>query len=321
LAGNSWNGTRAGIIVSPTRNSFATKGTRMQIKNIGVVSPGDMGQAIAGRLKESGMNVHTALDGRSERTRSLARAAGLTDCGSMEKLVATCELVISVINPGEALSVARQVAAAMKKTGRKIAFADLNAVSPQTARDTAAMIREAGGLFIDGGIIGPPPRGEKDKPRIYVSGPDAYLFEQIKHPNILVRVMSERIGDASGVKMCYAAMTKGTTALAVELLMAARRLGVEQALEKELRDSRSDVFDWQMKNIPSMPPKAYRWVPEMQEIAKTFGEFGMSRRIFEGATDMYEFIASTPLGKESPEQARKAGRAGLDVTRELADNK
>ncbi len=293
----------------------------MQIRNVGIVSPGDMGQAIAGRLKESGMGVYTALDGRSERTRALARAAGLTDCGSMEKLVDTCELVISVINPGEALNVARQVAAAMKKTGRKIAFADLNAVSPQTARDTDVMIREAGGMFIDGGIIGPPPRGEKDKPRIYVSGPDAYLFEQINHPNLLIRVMSERIGDASGVKMCYAAMTKGTTALAVELLVAARKLGVEQALEKELRESRSDVFEWQVKNIASMPPKAYRWVPEMQEIAKTFGELGMTRRIFEGATDMYEMVAATSLGKESPEQARKAGRTGLDVTRDLADGK
>ena len=293
----------------------------MKIQHVGVVSPGDMGQAIASRIKESGCAVHTALDGRSERTKALARAAGLDDCGSMEKLVATCELVISVINPGEALNVARQVAAAMKKSGRRIAFADLNAVSPQTARDTDALIRDAGGLFIDGGIIGPPPRGEKDRPRIYVSGPDAYLFGQIQHPNLQVRVMSERVGDASGVKMCYAAMTKGTTALAVELLVAARRLGVEQALEKELRDSRGDVFDWQMKNIAVMPPKAYRWVPEMQEIAKTFEELGMTRRIFDGATDMYAFIAATPLGKESPEQARKAGRNGLDITRELADGK
>ncbi len=293
----------------------------MKIQNVGVVSPGDMGQAIAGRIKESGLAVHVALDGRSERTKSLARAAGLADCGSMEKLVATCELVISVINPGEALAVAREVAAAMKKTGRKIAFADLNAASPQTARDTDALIRAAGGLFIDGGIIGPPPRGEKDKPRIYVSGPNAYLFEQINHPNLLVRVMSERIGDASGVKMCYAAMTKGTTALAIELLVAARRLGVDQALEKELRDSRSDVFDWQMKSLPTVPPKAYRWVPEMEEIAKTFAELGMTRRIFEGATDMYAYIAETPLGKESPEQARKAGRSGQDVARELADGK
>ena len=293
----------------------------MQIRNIGIVSPGDMGQAIAGRLKECGMSVHAALDGRSDRTRSLARAAGLNDCGSMEALVGTCELVISVINPGEALSVARQAASAIGKTGRRIAFADLNAVSPQTARDTDAMIRKAGGAFIDGGIIGPPPRGEKDRPRIYVSGPDAYLFEQIKHPNLLVRVMSEHVGDASGIKMCYAAMTKGTTALAVELLVAARKLGVEQALEKELRESRNDVFDWQVKNIAVMPPKAYRWVPEMQEIAKTFGELGMTRRIFEGATDMYEMVAGTPLGKESPEEARKIGRTGLDVTRELADGK
>ena len=293
----------------------------MQIRNVGIVSPGDMGQAIAGRLKESGMNVYAALNGRSERTQSLARAAGLADCGTVEKLVATCELVISVINPGEALNVAREVAAAMKKTGRKIAFADLNAVSPQTARDTDGMIHAAGGMFIDGGIIGPPPRGEKDKPRIFVSGPDAYLFEQIKHPNLQVRVMSERIGDASGIKMCYAAMTKGTTALAVELLVAARRLGVDQALEKELRESRNDVFEWQVKNIAGMPPKAYRWVPEMQEIAKTFEELGMTRRIFDGATDIYQMVAATALGKESPEQARKAGRTGLDVTRELADGK
>jgi len=293
----------------------------MQITNVGVISPGDMGQAIAGRLKESGLNVYAALDGRSERTKTLARAAGLTDCGSIEKLVATCELVLSVINPGEALNVARQVAAAMRKTGRKIAFADLNAVSPQTAREADRMIREAGGMFIDGGIIGPPPRGEKDKPRIYVSGPDAYLFESISHPNLLMRVLSERVGDASGVKMCYAAMTKGTTALAVELLVAARKLGVEQALEKELRESRNDVFEWQMKNIAVMPPKAYRWVPEMQEIAKTFGELGLTRRIFEGATDIYALVAATTLGKESPEQARKKGRSGLDVTRELAENK
>ena len=291
----------------------------MQIRNIGVVSPGDMGQAIAGRLKESGFNVHTALEGRSERTKALARAAGLTDCGSMEQLVATCELVISVINPGEALAVARKAAAAIRTTGRQIAFADLNAVSPQTARDTERLIRDAGGMFIDGGIIGPPPRGEKDRPRIYVSGPDAYLFGQISHPNLQVRVMSEHVGDASGVKMCYAAMTKGTTALAVELLVAARKLGVEQALEKELRESRNDVFDWQVRNIAGMPPKAYRWVPEMQEIAKTFGELGMTRRIFEGASDIYEMVAATPLGKESPEQARAAGRNGLDVTRELAD--
>jgi len=291
----------------------------MQLANIGVMSPGDMGQAIAARLKQSGLEVFAALSGRSERTKRLAADAGIGDLGVLQELVAKCDMIISVLNPGEALSVARATADAMKATGRAIAYADLNAVSPQTAHEMDRLIGGAGGMFIDGGIIGPPPRGEKDRPRIYVSGPYATVFDQIRHPNLLVRVLSERVGDASGVKMCYGAMTKGTTALAVELLMAARKLGVEQALEKELRDSRNDVFEWQMKNIAIMPPKAYRWVPEMQEIAKTFGELGMTRRIFEGATDMYELIAATPLGKETPEQARKAARNGLEVTRELAD--
>ncbi len=291
----------------------------MQLANIGVMSPGDMGQAIAARLKQSGLEVFAALSGRSERTKRLAADAGIGDLGVLKELVAKCDMIISVLNPGEALSVARATADAMKATGRAIAYADLNAVSPQTAHEMDRLIAGAGGMFIDGGIIGPPPRGEKDRPRIYVSGPYATVFDQIRHPNLLVRVLSERVGDASGVKMCYGAMTKGTTALAVELLMAARKLGVEQALEKELRDSRNDVFEWQMKNIAIMPPKAYRWVPEMQEIAKTFGDLGMTRRIFEGATDMYELIAATPLGKETPEQARKAARNGLEVTRELAD--
>ena len=293
----------------------------MQIKDVGVVSPGDMGQAIAKRIKESGLAVHTALEGRSERTKALAKEAGLNDCGSMEKLVATCDLVISVIDPGQSLVVAREVASAMKKTGRKIAFADMNAVSPQTARDADKLIRDAGGMYIDGGIIGPPPRGEKDRPRLYVSGPDAYIFEQIKHPNLQVRVMSERIGDASAIKMCYAAGTKGATALAVELLVAARKLGVDQALETEIRESRGDAYDTYLMGIAGMPAKAYRWVPEMQEIAKTFGEVGLTRRLFEGATDIYSMIAATPMGKESPEQARKKGRSGQEITRELADGK
>ena len=174
--------------------------------------------------------------GRSERTKALAREAGLIDKGSLPELVATCDLIVSVLNPGEAASVARGAAQAMKAARRGIAYADLNAVSPQSTREMDEVIREAGGMFIDGGIIGPPPRGEKALPRVYVSGPHAYLFEQIRHPNILVRVLSERVGDASGIKMCYGAMTKGTTALAVELLMAARMLGIEHALEKELRE-------------------------------------------------------------------------------------
>ncbi len=292
----------------------------MHIKNIGVVSPGDMGQAVAARLKECGCDVFTALDGRSARTRTLAHEAGLTDCGSLDTLVATCDMILSILDPGAALAKAHEVAAALRKTGRKTVYADCNAVSPQTVREIDAIIRDAGGNFIDAGIIGPPPRG-KSRTRLYVSGPDAGLFTQFSHPNLLVRVVSARIGDASGVKMCYAAITKGAVALEMELLIAARKLGVEQVLEAEFRESIPGIHDWLLDRTPAMPPKAYRWIPEMREIAKTFEGVGMTPRIMQGAAEMFEFIAATPLGRESPEQARAHDRSGSEVARQLADCK
>ena len=292
----------------------------MKINNIGIVSPGDMGQAIAACLKESGLNVFTALDGRSKRTRALANEAGLTDCGSMEKLVATCDTILSVLNPGVAVDKAREVAAAVKKSGKKMVFADCNAIAPQTAHEIDAIILDAGGIFIDGGIIGAPPRG-KSRTRIYVSGPDAALFTQISHPRLLVRLVSDRIGDASAVKMCYGAVTKGAVALGVELLMAARKLGVEQVLDTEFRESLGDLHQWMLDRTATMPPKAYRWVPEMLEIAKTFEGVDLTPRILLGAADMFEHIASTPLGKETPEQARERARGSSEIIRELADGK
>ena len=74
----------------------------MKIENIGVMSPGDMGQAIAQQLKQKGYNVCTALDMRSARSKALAREAGLTDVGSIENLTGKCEVILSVMNPGAA---------------------------------------------------------------------------------------------------------------------------------------------------------------------------------------------------------------------------
>jgi 3-hydroxyisobutyrate dehydrogenase-like beta-hydroxyacid dehydrogenase len=291
----------------------------MKLKKIGVTSPGDMGQGIAMRLRACGFDVYTALEGRSARTAELAREAGLTDCGSVEKLVATCDAVFSVLNPGAAVTKAREVAEAMRATGKKLVYVDCNAIAPQTGMEIDRLVRGSGGTFIDAGIIGPPPRG-KAKTRLYVSGPEAaMLSEAIVDDQLVVRVVGERIGEASAVKMCYASITKGALALGVELLIAARKLGVEHALEAEFRDSQSDLFDWIVNRSVSMPPKAYRWVPEMLEIAKTFQDVGMTPRIMQGAADMYELIAKTPLGRESPEEARQRGRNGAEVVKGLAD--
>ena len=290
----------------------------MQFTNIAVLSPGDMGQGVAMRLKACGYGVYTSLQGRSARTAALAKQAGLVDAGSLRDVVEQCDAVFSILNPAAAVIKAREVAQAIRASGKKIVYVDCNAVAPQTVREIEALVGDAGGVFVDGGIIGPPPRG-KAKTRLYVSGPNAAVLSQIADEQLQIRVAGERTGDASAVKMCYASMTKGTMALGMELLIAARKLGVEQALEAEMKESQADMLEWVLSRSGSMPPKAYRWVPEMLEIAKTFEGVGMTPRMLQGAADMYEYIAATPLGRESPEDAREKARGGADIVRGLAD--
>lgn len=291
----------------------------MKIENIGVMSPGDMGQAVALQLKQKGFNVCTALDKRSTRSKTLAQQAGLTDVGSIGKLIETCEVILSIMNPGAALDFASEFAQALGVAQRKPLFVDCNAIAPGTLQAINAKITAAGGRCLDAGIIGPPPRGNA-KIWLYVSGAEARELEQLATSQITVRVLSDRLGDASAIKMCYGAVNKGMIAMILEVLIAARRLGVDAALEAQLKETHSDVYDRIIGALPVMPSKAYRWVPEMLQIAQTFEAAGMTPRMFQGAADMYEFIAATTLGKETPENRDKS-RGGKDVVRLLAQER
>jgi 3-hydroxyisobutyrate dehydrogenase-like beta-hydroxyacid dehydrogenase len=291
----------------------------MQITRIGVMSPGDMGQALAMQLKAQGLAVYTALDGRSERSRTLARQADLTDLGTIARLVAECDVVLSVMNPAAAMNFAQAAAAAVRTSGRAGLIVDCNAIAPATVRAIADRIETAGGRFVDGSIIGPPPRGAA-KTNLYVSGPGASDLQQLAGPQVVVHVIGERIGDASALKMCYGALNKGTQALWLEVLIAAQRLGVASILEQQLSQSRADLYDWAIAQFPAMPPKAYRWVPEMLEISKTLDSAGITPKVFQGAADIYAFVAATALGQETPENRDKA-RSGSDVVRALAQER
>ncbi len=292
----------------------------MQIDKVGLMTPGDMGQAVAMQIKARGFTVCTALDQRSERSRTLAREAGLTDVGTVARLVAECNVVLSVMNPGAALDFAREAADALRASGRQTLIVDCNAIAPDTVHEIAGVVERAGGRFLDAGIIGPPPRG-KAKVNLYVSGPGAADLEQLAGPQRVVHVVSERIADASALKMCYGARNKGTQALWLEVLLAAQRLGVDGLLDQQLQQShQADLYKWALGQFPQMPPKAYRWVPEMLEISKTLGSSGITPKVFQGAAEIYRFVAATALGKETPENRDKA-RQGKDVVRLLAQER
>ena len=294
-------------------------GGTLKIQNVGLMSPGDMGQAVAIQIKAKGLNVYTALEHRSERTRALAREAGLTDLGTLARLVVECDVVLSVINPGAALDFAREVADALRATGSHTLIVDCNAIAPDTVHEIASVIEGADGRFLDAGIIGPPPRGTA-KTTLYVSGPGAADLEQLGGPQLIVHVISDRIADASALKMCYGALNKGTQALWLDVLIAAQRLGVDGLLEQQLRQSQAGLYDWALGQFPILPPKAYRWVPEMLEISKTLAAAGITPKMFRGAADIYLFVAGTALGKETPENRDRA-REGKDVVRILAQER
>jgi hypothetical protein len=216
-----------------------------------------------------------------------------------------------VLVPARALDLAREVAGAIRATGAAPLYVDCNAIAPRTVRQIGETILSAGGRFADAGIIGPPPR-RPGQTRFYTSGPGAAEFAALAAFGLDVRVIEGEIGAASGLKMCYGALTKGLQALGTELLVAAERMGLGAVLRAEQRESIPDVLGWLERGMPTMPPKAHRWVGEMEEIAACFADVGLTPRILLGAADIYRFVASTPIGKETPEtRDRNRGMDGI----------
>ena len=284
---------------------------------IGIISPGDMGHALGAVLVQHDLRVLTNLQGRSARTVALARQAGITDVGNNETLVREADMLLSVLVPAQAYAFAERIAAAMRATGSTPLFADCNAVSPRTAKSIEHLLREVGAEVVDVGIIGAPPRAGSAETRLYASGPGAERLAVLGEYGLDVRVIGPQVGQASGLKMCYASLTKGLTALATQALTAAAALGLFETLTGELRESQAELFGWFERQVPRMPPKAYRWVGEMEEIARTFADVGLPPQMLEGAVALYRLVEQTELGMETPEE-RHRGQSLAEVTGILA---
>jgi len=272
----------------------------MTIETVAILSPGDMGHAIGRLLREHELRVVTCLTGRSARTKTLSEQAGIIDVPNLEHLVQQADIVLSITVSESAPAVAQGIAGAIKATGSDLLFAECNALAPQTVRQIEPVIADAGGRFVDASIIGGPPR-DGSSPRVYASGPQAVELEKLREFGLDVRVIGTEIGQASGIKMCYAAMTKGTSALQAQLLMAAELMGLSKELKDEFQNGLSAIYQRMERGLPGVPAKSRRWVSEMEEIEATFGNLGLSPHLFHGVADMYRLIGGTPLGQETPE--------------------
>ena len=248
----------------------------MAVETIGVLHPGEMGAAVAAVLRGQGRRVVWASPGRSAETRERAEAAGLDDLGTATE-VARCGLIFSICPPHAAVNVARSLG---PFDGL---YVDANAISPATAQEVAEVVRAAGGRFVDGGIVGSPPR-EAGTTRLYLSGDEADTVAELFAGSVLdARV----VPNASAVKMAYAAWTKGTAAMLLAIRELARREGVEEALLEEWALSQPLLPERHAQAERSAEAKGWRWVGEMEEIAASFEADGLPGGFHRAAAEVY----------------------------------
>jgi 3-hydroxyisobutyrate dehydrogenase-like beta-hydroxyacid dehydrogenase len=247
---------------------------------VGLLHPGEMGAGLGTELRR-GRPVLWASSGRSAKTARRAEDAGLRDARTVEDLAESSDVILSVCPPHAALDVAGSVA------GFKGIYVDANAVSPMTARQIAAVIEAGGGQFVDGGIVGSPPR-DGVPTRVYLSGSAASTVAELFADTVVqARVVSDEPGDASAVKMAYAAWTKGTAALLLAIRAVARAEGVEATLLGEWQESIPDLPARSERAALAARQKGWRWVGEMEEIAGTFAAAGLPAGFHEAAAEIY----------------------------------
>jgi 3-hydroxyisobutyrate dehydrogenase-like beta-hydroxyacid dehydrogenase len=258
-----------------------------------VIAQGEMGSGIGQRLHERGARVLTSLAGRSAASAARAASAGMEPVNDDATLVAEADFVLSVIPPGEAVPLARRLAPALAASAKKPVYVDGNAISPARAREVGAVIAPTGCAFVDGGIIGGPPSPGKSGARIHVSGPDAARVLALRDYGLDIRIVEGGIGAASALKCSYAALTKGTQALGIALILGAMRAGVAPALRQELAESQPALRDFLARQIPNVYRKAYRWVAEMEEIGDHLGATADpgARDIYRGMARLFEHLA------------------------------
>jgi putative dehydrogenase len=264
---------------------------------VAVIAPGMMGAAVGKRLVDNGVKVLTSLEGRSAETATRAKAAGMAAAGDEE--IAACDFILSILPPGDAIALAERFQPALKASNAKPVYVDCNAINPKTVDRVAAVIAPTDCPFVDSGIIGSPPKPGDAGPRFYASGLAAPRFAALRQYGLDIRVLDGAMSAASALKMSYAGITKGTQAIGAAMMLAATRAGSADALFAELSSSQKEMFAWFKRGLALMPPKAYRWVAEMHEIAGFVGEDPTAHELYEGAAHFYERIAEDFDGGKS----------------------
>ncbi len=263
---------------------------------VAIIAPGNMGSGVGRRLTDNKVKVLTSLAGRSEESANRASAAGMTAVADAQ--LTEADFLLSIVPPGDALGLAKRLACVLTAANKKPIYVECNAVSPQTMNHIAKVIAATGCPFVGAGIIGPPPKPGSSNTKFYAAGPHAGNFAKLNDHGLIVRVLHGPLTAAAALKMSYAGITKGFTALGAAMMLAATRGGSAHALKAELAESQPALLDWLSRQIPRMYSKSYRWVAEMDEISAFVGKDHPEHAMLTAAARLYERIAEDADGEK-----------------------
>jgi len=254
---------------------------------VGILHPGAMGISIAASAQNSGNTVYWASEGRSPQTAERAARINLSDAHSLAALCQTCSVILSVCPPAAAEAQADDVLA----LGFKGLYVDMNAIAPQRVQRIADKMRLHGTHFVSGSIIGGP-AWQPNSTWLYLSGEEAQTAADLFSAGPLeTAVLGDDITRASALKMCFAAYSKGTTALLSAVMAAAEALNVREDLERQWSRNGSTFAEESARNVQQVTAKAWRFSGEMEEIAVTLRGAGLPDGFHLAAADIYERMA------------------------------
>jgi 3-hydroxyisobutyrate dehydrogenase-like beta-hydroxyacid dehydrogenase len=273
---------------------------------IALLHPGEMGAAVGSCLVSRGVRVVWASENRSPATRQRAQCAGLEDLGSLNAALDASDAVLSICIPSGAFELARQVAS----RGYRGIYIDANAIAPAHSRDIARLVEKTGSRFVDGGIIGLPPTPDRIT-RLYLCGPDANAIAQLFAGSQTEAIVIDcPVGAASALKVCFAAWSKGETALLGIIRSLARYENIDDALMDEWRRSMPGVAE-QSEHIVQRARKAWRWAGEMEEIAASFAAANLPSGFLANA-EIYRRLAGFKDSTELPASEDVSARLRQD---------
>ena len=264
---------------------------------VAIIAPGNMGAAVAKRLTEHKVMVQTSLAGRSAASANRARDAGMQPAD--DRQLADADFLLSIVPPGEAFALAERLAPILTAANTKPIYVECNAVSPPTVNRIAEIIAATGCAFVGAGIIGPPPKPGSTNTKFYAAGPHAADFSRLNDYGLIVRVLAGPVTAAAALKMSYAGITKGFTALGAAMMLAATRGGSAAALRAELAESQPALLGYLSRQVPDMYAKAYRWVAELEEISVFVGTDHDEHAMLEAAAKFYARIAADVDGDKA----------------------